>query len=87
MSKPEYEMWHGYELEYGYYTWDIEGDTLRFLEACESIVDRNYSIRQAADNYLFSKSTLHKKIHNELPKISYELFSEVMYKFCERRNV
>lgn len=68
----------GYELSDGLCRYDLTPYEESILDACAMLVDHKLTIREAADNCCFPKSTLHTLIHTKLPKLSYELYRCVL---------
>lgn len=66
--------YNGYSLDDNS-RFDLSDDSIDLLNACIWLVDNRSSIRVTAKNMGFSKSVLHKKIHNVLPKLSGELYA------------
>lgn len=49
----------------------------RVLKEAEYILKTGYTIREIASHFHVSKSTVHKDLHERLPKIDKELFFKV----------
>lgn len=56
----------------------LDPDDEKLLYAGVLIADYNFSIRESARNTGFSKSQLHRLIHSELRKLSFELYNVVL---------
>lgn len=66
-------QWKGYQLD-SLMVFDLTEQDVHLLDACIFLVDNNYSIRKTAENVGYSKSTLHRRIHMNLRRLSYELY-------------
>lgn len=69
---------YGYQLEGGVYTFDLSTKELALLTTCCELVDNKWTLDEASVNSCIPKSTLHRHIHNKLPKLSSELYSCVV---------
>lgn len=69
---------YGYQLEGGIYTFDLSMKELALLMACCELVDNKWTLDQASANSCIPRSTLHRHIHNKLPKLSHELYKCVV---------
>ena len=49
----------------------------RTIDEAEYIISTQRTVRQAAEHFNISKSTLHSDLKNRLPKINFELYIEV----------
>lgn len=67
----------GYEIEAMKEPFILTDEEYDLLDACYWMVRYEYTIRQAATNSGFAKSTLHRKIHHELRYISPDLYKAV----------
>ena len=56
----------------------LDPEDEKLLNASVLIADYNFSIRQSAKNSGYSKSQLHRLIHSELRKLSFELHQVVL---------
>lgn len=66
------EYFNGYLLDVDSYS--LSADDVSYLDCCCWLTDNNVSIRNAADNFMVSKSSLHRFIHNRLRGLSFELY-------------
>lgn len=64
----------GYELDG---VTSVNDKELALLYASYGIVEYKYTIREAAMNYGFAKSTLHRNIHRDLRYLSPDLYKAV----------
>lgn len=72
------EYYCGYLLEDCIYEWSLSGRQKLVLDVGIWIVDNKVSIRRCSRDMLVSKSTVHRMIHKELPKLSHELYKCVI---------
>lgn len=82
----EYNYYQGYLLDDNQYVWDLTENDKQLLDAAVYLVDNRYSIRKAALNCNYSKSTLHRKIHTQLRQLSSELYKCVIRTLSKSRR-
>lgn len=64
-----------YQITKEYYL--LSKEEIKVLDACIWMVENRTSIRVTAKNCGYSKSTLHRRIHNECKELSLELYNLV----------
>lgn len=79
------DYYEGYLLDVDYYS--LQPEDLRLLDCCIWLVDNNASIRECSKNFMISKSSLHRHIHNKLRKLSSELFQCTMRVLKKHKEV
>lgn len=72
------DYYNNYQLD-GIYCFELTESDKLLLDACIYIVDNKTTIRKTAIEFCMSKSNLHRKTHNNLRKLSYELYCCVVY--------
>ena len=61
------------------FRYELTDSDMNLLDTCIWIVDNNESIRSGAENWGYSKTTLHRYIHRRLKRLSWELYRCVMH--------
>lgn len=57
--------------------YDLSDIQYRFLLATEFMLDNRTSIRRTADEFMISKSSLHRFLHNDLKHISDDAYCQI----------
>ena len=70
------DYYNGYLLD-DCYSFDLTVRQKEFLDACIWLVDNKHSIRTTSLNFSIPKTSLHRWIHKDLRKLSYELYNVV----------
>ena len=68
------------------YIWELSSDVKSIVDAAIWLIDNNSTIRKTAVNFGFAKSTLHKKFHSEIYKVSSELSYSLNKKLIENKK-
>lgn len=71
------DVYENYELD-GVYVWGLSEKDILVLDIAIYIVDNACTIRQVAKEFLVSKSTVHRYIHERLQTLSFELYQCVI---------
>lgn len=68
------------------YEWDLTDGDKRSLDEAIWIVDNKCSIRMCSKEYVRSKSSIHRDIHNKVRLLSYELYQCVKKQFAQNKR-
>lgn len=69
--------YNGYLL-YDMTVFDLTEYQKRLMDACAWMIDNHSTIRKTAANFEYSKSTLHRQIHQILPMVSCEMYQVIV---------
>ena len=73
----EYCYYNGYQLDEPNYTYQLKEKEIEIIEIGQSIAENHLSIRAVSREFLLPKSTIHRRVHKDLRRLSYELYSLV----------
>ena len=78
------EYYENYLLDV--YSWELSDEDKELLNMAIYMVDNRCSIRQCSKEFMRSKSSIHRGMHNKVRLLSHELYKCVTKQFLQNKR-